>query len=150
LFFAIHVTSCGEGANFNILEQKNVPDNVQLTAPEEAPLHFYFDENFFDVMEFEQGVMAKYPIADAAHVPAPGTPIVEVENLPEGATFDGRMLSWLPPCGEFSDFYLRGYGVHYILVTLRSSAHPDDYLKRRAALLAHKFKDYDDLRCEDL
>src|SRR5262249_3836297 len=99
------------------------------------------------VMEFEQGFLHSYPITDAAEVPKPGVPVITIENLPKDATFDGKTLSWRPPCGNDADFYENNVGIWPIVMTLKSSIDDENFVKRRAALIVHEFKEYPDVKC---
>jgi hypothetical protein len=125
-------------------------DKLAHDRPAKGPPEFAFDDTFQDVMEFEQGIARTYDLAASAHVPEPGKAIVTAEDLPVGATLDDGKLTYAAPCGRDDAFYQRGYGVSYIMVTLRSSASDAEYVKRRVALLVHAYKVYKDRPCGTL
>jgi hypothetical protein len=126
---------------------EQVPKKLRNVAPYSGPPDYRFDEQFPDIMEFEQGVRSSYDLLGASHVPSPGKPEMTIENLPENAVFDGKVLAWQPPCTLDQGFFLRSYGVHYILVTLKNTVRPEDFLKRRAALLVHEFREFSGRDC---
>ena len=97
------------------------------------------------VLEFEQGVYRDYDLLKYARVER-GAPVVSVRNLPDGATFDGRMLGWTPPCGKDPEFYRRGFGIHSIMLVLRSDDGSEHFIERDAGLLVHEFRDFDGTR----
>lgn len=92
-----------------------------------------------DIMEFEQGEPREYPVIVA--VPPGYSPTVTVDNLPEGASFDGNTIRWHPSCDL--DFrqgeYFRGYMYYRVLITLKVAESPDSILQKTALLLVHKF-----------
>jgi hypothetical protein len=122
-------------------------DKLAHERAAKGPPAFTFDDTFQDVMEFEQGIPRTYDLASTAHVPEPGTPVLTADDLPVGATFTDGQLTYTAPCGPDDAFYARGYGVNYIMVTLRSSASSDEFVQRRVALLVHAYKVYKDRPC---
>lgn len=114
-------------------------------APKEYP-QFSFSPNFPDVPEFVQGESRSYELLKEVKVPY-GDPIITFENLPPTAKFDGNILEWMPPCDLPDDFFRYGYGLHYVRVTLSSTANKEDHVQRRLTFHVRQFVASPDQKC---
>ena len=90
------------------------------------------------VMEFDEGKLGVYPVH--ASVPAPGSPVLSVSDLPEGAQFSvGEMkLSWNPPHAPADSTHpasaVRTYAVTFRLTDSRDEV---TFIQKKAYLLVH-------------
>ena len=138
-FLAALTASCGQ-SQIPIKDVRNVP-------PNSGPPEYYFDGEFPGISEFEQGISRSIEVISHVSVPVPGVPVVSFSDLPSGATFDGKSITWTPPCGEFPDFYKREIGMHYLVATLKSSLDDEQFIQQKMAFIVYKFKEYPDRKC---
>lgn len=114
------------------------------------PVGYAFDAGFRDVYEFNQGYASSYDLISEVEVPLPGKPMLAIDNLPAGATFDGKKLTWTPPCNEPDlKFYANQIGEAYVLVTLKSTIDPVQFAQRSPVLLVHQFPVMPQHNCGD-
>lgn len=118
-------TACGSS---------QVEKDLEPTQQDKGPPNYSFGAEFPFVMAFNQGVEKSYDLLDHVKVPS-SSPVLSVENLPEGATFDGKMLTWTPSCDMPVESFGDGHTIHYIRFTLKSAADDEQYVQRSAALL---------------
>lgn len=96
------------------------------------PANFYIELE--DVMKMTEGRISEFKVVGV--VPAPGTPTVTAERLPEGATFsnDG-ILQWTP---KFTDVSLTedqdGFRSFRVRFTLSSSQSSESFVQRSALI----------------
>ncbi len=129
---------------------KNPPTpKTQDHKPNSGPPDFHFTDDMPDTIEFEQGYGEQLDVLANASVPGPGTPVVTVESLPEGAIFDGRILSWIPPCGVSSIEFQRGLAEFKIRFTLWSSEDNKQFVQRRINLRVYPFHEGPGRVCGD-
>lgn len=127
---------------------KQVSQEELDRKPPPIPSPSYSLDGMPYVLRFEQGVERSYDIAQYAKVER-GNPVVTVRNLPDGAVFDGRILSWKPSCAKDPEFYQNGIGIHAVMFTLRSDANNADFIEHDAGLVVNEFNDYHgQLSCE--
>ena len=128
---AIGLSSCGSTA---------IPTPpIQDRKPSSGPPDYHFDEDLPDTLELEQGYEEQVELLTAAHVPSPGAPVITVENMPEGAKFDGKIFSWTPPCGRTALPFQRGLAEFKIKFTLKSDQDPVQFVQRRMNLRVYPF-----------
>lgn len=95
-------------------------DDLRKNKQPAPPANFYIDAD--DIMEFDEGQPAEYKVQGV--VPEPGTPILTVERLPEGAILKDGLIKWAPPVNTSLGLteVQRGYTTQRIRFTLKSSA----------------------------
>lgn len=125
---------------------KSVETDLGNKPAQKGPPPYAFNAGFPDVMEFEQGLPYTYQLDEQVQVPE-GTPILAIDNLPETASFDGKVLTWTPPCDLPATFFRNGYGLHYIQLTLKSSVDENQFVQRRAVLFVRQFKGTPGQKC---
>jgi hypothetical protein len=115
--------------------QTPFPDAQLQPVKQPSPHAEGYELTFEEVMEFHQGQSAEYAVK--ASVPAPGTPIVEVKDLPDGATYsaNGQRLAWRP---EAKALKATSYRIHLVL---KSSLDPSVSITRAAVLLVYGSKE---------
>ncbi len=95
----------------------------------------HYELVFEEIMEFPEGKTTQYKIN--AKVPEPGLPLIAVEQLPEGASFDSanQTFSWTPPLSQQSGkpFRTKRFYLH-----LTSTLNPHVTLHRTAMALAYR------------
>lgn len=104
--------------------------------------------DFDDVQEYTQGKAGAFEVK--ATVPAGYEAVVTAESLPEGASFDGHLFSWLPSCSlsiEEGKFY-RGYLLQRVRFTLTVKNSSQILLQKTALLIVRRF-DGDPSTCHD-
>ncbi len=130
--------------------QTSVPaPEIQDRKPHSGPADYHFTDAFPDTIEFEQGYNRKIDLGSLASVPSPGNPIVTVENLPAGATFDGKTLSWTPACGASALPFQADIAEFSVRFTLSSDDVGDEYIQRRVNLRVHRFFEGPGRTCGD-
>jgi hypothetical protein len=137
-------------ATFSCGGQQVPVNDLRLTPPEKGPPQYDFDTKFHNVMRFQQGVEGSYDIAQAAHVPPPGRPELTISGLPKEAHFDGKVLTWSPPCEAEAGFYVLNWAERHVVVTLKSSLDPDQFVQEGAVLLVREFEPFEDVKCGEL
>lgn len=126
------LTACGSAT------PTTVP--TQDTKPAKPPLLLQFDSSFPASIEFEQGYKQDFNISRTAKVEAPGVPVIKAANLPDGAEFNGRVLSWTPSCSVSANLvFKRGIAEHSVLFTLTNTLDKDSYVQRRVVFRVHQF-----------
>ena len=92
------------------------------------------------VMEFNEGTKSEYLIT--AWAPSPGTPVVQVNNLPSGAIFDATTgkISWTPGFGAAIDHNdpLVGLGIYRGTVELHSTTSASVFIRRDYVMLVKR------------
>lgn len=80
-----------------------------------------------DVIEFREGRKGSYLIRGA--VAAPGVPVISVEGLPAGATFDKKtnLLTWIPDHFAGNDPNDPGIKSHLYPITVQIRSSKDEY-----------------------
>lgn len=119
------VTACGGS---------HVEKDLEPTAQDKGPPSYSFGAEFPFVMTFKQGLESNFTLLEHVQVPS-SHPVLTAENLPEGATFDGKSLTWTPSCDIPIEDFGDGHTIQYVRFTLRSSADDQQYVQRSAALL---------------
>ena len=135
------LASCGAQTPPQVKTQDHKPDS--------GPPDFHFTDEMPDTIEFEQGYGRKFDVLANARVPGPGAPVVTVENLPQGATFDGRVFSWTPSCAAGDIEFKLGLAEFVIRFTLRSSEDAQQFVQRRVNLRVHQFHEGPGRVCGD-
>lgn len=149
LIIPIIVTAC-LGALTSACGAKQVPQDELDKEPPLTPSPSYSLDGMPAGVRFEQGIYHEVDVMKYARVER-GNPILNVRNLPEGATFDGRILGWKPPCGSFPDFYVHKIGMHVIMFSLKSDNDPDDFIERDMTLIVNEYDTYGGTRpCEEI
>ncbi len=129
------------GALFGCQENP-YPDEGQISADKPAPrvvVRPPLSADFPDVIEYHEGFPRDYRFK--VSVPSPGRPLVHVDNLPEGATFDPEKLTltWKP--GIFAgnnpgDPTIKSR-IYPIIVWLRSSEDTVQAIRKRVNLFVY-------------
>lgn len=130
---------------------KQVSQDELAKEPPPTPAPSFSLSNLNYVIYFEQGQPGEHDIYKFARVEK-GSPVLSVQNLPETATFDGRILKWTPPCDLDPSFFVNGqFGVHVVLFNLKSDAGGDDFIERDVGLGVFRFQDFGgDRPCEEI
>ena len=121
---------------------------TQDQKPHTSPPDFHFSDDMPDTIEFEQGYGIQLNVLSTARVPGPEAAVVGVENLPDGAQFDGRIFSWIPPCGRGIVFQ-RGLAEFKIRFTLWSGDNKEEFVQRRVNLRVYQFREGPGRVCGD-
>jgi hypothetical protein len=97
----------------------------------------YFDQNFQETMPFFQGTKQVYDIMSVVHAYPSGQVSLSVDGLPDGATFDGNQLIWMPSCSDNASYV---NGKRTVAITFHAAKVGDDTLRmdRRAELVVHQ------------
>ncbi len=91
------------------------------------------------VVDFTENIQGT--VTFGGHVPLPGTPILDAQNLPDGAQFDVQRttLTWTPPSGSGEDASKPGSNEkkYLIKVVLKTTADVNKQAEQSVALLVH-------------
>lgn len=102
-------------------------DNLQKDKQPPLPANFYIEAD--DVMQMNEGRPSEYSVTGV--VPAPGTPVITAERLPEGATLADGKLRWTP---KFNDVSLTedqdGFRSYRVRLTLSDSHDSESYVQK--------------------
>lgn len=115
----VGLSGCG-GSSYpgDVLKKEKQPD---------PPANFYIDVQ--DPMTLTEGHASQFPVKGT--VPAPASPLLSVERLPDGATLTNGVLSWTP---KFNDVSLTedqdGFRSYNVRFTLKSSEDPTSFVQR--------------------
>lgn len=121
------LVSCGEGPFPS--------DRLSLVKPDAPKPPPAYEVKYAHVMEFTEGLTAEYKIAAA--VPVPGTPVVKLEQLPEGAVFNAGTgtLTWKPDEAFIKNrFPGKTCALFDILIKVTSSMTPDQEIEKVAVI----------------
>lgn len=135
---------------------KQVPTDELSRERPATPAPSFSLDGIPNLLKFEQPFRREFDLLAGARVDR-GSPVLTVAGLPEGATFDGRFLSWAPSCDLPDEFFggPRQHTTHQrvgeqdIIVKLQSDDGSEHFIERAVALVVWEYQEFPpDRLCE--